>query len=46
MFESFIRIKLRKKMKNLKIKWKVKKVIDVSRVNMMYCFKSCNANQN
>ena len=26
--------------------WTVKSVNDTSRVNMMYCFKTCSANQN
>lgn len=33
-------------MKKINISWKVKKVKDSSRVNMMYCFKTCTANQN
>lgn len=30
----------------IKVSYKVKKVQDSTRVNMMYCFKSCEANQN
>ena len=33
-------------MKKVIIKWKVKKVKNTARVNMMYCFKSCSVNQN
>jgi len=33
-------------MKTIKVAWKVKKTKDVARVNQMYCFKSCEANQN
>ena len=33
-------------MKKINISWKIKKVKDSARVNMMYCFKSCTANQN
>ncbi|MCW2279404.1 hypothetical protein EDD73_14314 [Heliophilum fasciatum] len=33
-------------MKEIKLTWVVKKVEDTSRVNAMYCFKSCSANQN
>ena len=32
--------------KTIKISWKVRKVVDSSRVNTMYCFKSCWKNQN
>ena len=33
-------------MKKITIQWNVKKTKDVARVNQMYCFKSCQANQN
>ena len=33
-------------MKKVKISWKVKKVKNSARVNTMYCFKSCERNQN
>ena len=33
-------------MKKLRVEWNVKKINDSSRVGMMYCFKSCEANQN
>lgn len=33
-------------MKKIVIKWNVKKVKDSSRIGMMYCFKSCDVNQN
>lgn len=33
-------------MATLKVAWKAKKVKDASRVNAMYCFKSCEKNQN
>ncbi len=33
-------------MKKVKISWKVKKVSNTARVNTMYCFKSCEKNQN
>lgn len=32
--------------KKVKVTWKVRKVKDSARVNMMYCFKSCEVNQN
>ncbi len=30
----------------VKISWKKKEVKDTSRMGLMYCFKSCSANQN
>lgn len=33
-------------MKSVKISWKVKNVKDFARLNTMYCFKSCEKNQN
>ena len=30
----------------IKISWKKKEVKDTSRMGLMYCFKSCSANQN
>lgn len=32
--------------KTIKISWKVRKVVNSSRINRMYCFKSCEFNQN
>lgn len=33
-------------MNTMLISWKVKKVNNTARVNCMYCFKSCEKNQN
>ena len=33
-------------MKTVKISWNVKKVKNAARINAMYCFKSCEKNQN
>ncbi len=33
-------------MKSVKISWTVKNVKDSTRLNTMYCFKSCEKNQN
>lgn len=33
-------------MKKITVSWKVKKVKDSARINTMYCFKSCEKNQN
>lgn len=33
-------------MRTVKISWKVKNVKDSSRLSTMYCFKSCEKNQN
>lgn len=33
-------------MKKIKVAWRVKMVKDSARVNAMYCFKSCEKNQN
>ncbi|GEM_PF-725679 len=33
-------------MKAIKLTWKVKKAKNSARVNQMYCFKSCEKNQN
>lgn len=32
--------------KKIKIQWTVKTIKNTARVNMMYCFKNCEANQN
>lgn len=33
-------------MKKIVLKWETKKVKDTTRMGMMYCFKSCEKNQN
>ena len=33
-------------MKTIKLAWKAKKAKNSARVNQMYCFKSCEKNQN
>ena len=33
-------------MNSIQISWTVKTVNDSSRINSMYCFKSCERNQN
>lgn len=33
-------------MKKIEISWDVEEIKDESRVAAMYCFKSCNVNQN
>ena len=33
-------------MKKITLQWTVKTVTDTTRVNLMYCFKICEANEN
>jgi hypothetical protein len=39
-------MKKRTNMKTVKVFWVKKKVVDRTRVGIMYCFKACEANKN